>query len=116
MEENDQSNIESDGKAALIYHVIYDYEGFDEAAQAIFKLLQRAQQVQPGKARKLFLDIEGHRNAECGYDTDMLELQQGFLLGSLAQFFTEIHCPLCNATNSKAQENEIPPELIIKLP
>ena len=116
MRENNQSQIESDDKVALIYHVIYAHEGFDDAAQAIFKLLQRAQQVQPNKSRKLFLDIEGHRNAEGGFDADMFEFQKDFLFGSLAQFFSEIHCPLCEVTNPKSQENDIPPELIIKLP
>jgi hypothetical protein len=116
MKRNGQSKIDSDDRASVIYHVVYSHERFDESAQALFKLVQRCQQVRPGTARKLFLDIEGHRNSEGGFDADMLELQQDFLLGFLARFLAEIHCPLFQVTNPKPQENDIPEELIIKLP
>ncbi|MGH7493316.1 MAG: hypothetical protein ACREOO_13115 [bacterium] len=115
MKRNCQSKIESDDRASVIYHVVYSHEGFDESSQILFKLVQRTQKVRPGTTRKLFLDIEGHRNSEGGFDADMLELQKDFLLGFLAQFLAEIHCPLFQATNPKPQENDIPEELIIKL-
>jgi hypothetical protein len=114
MKRNGQTKLESDDRAVVIYHVVYSYEGFDESAQILFELVQRCQKTMPGKTRKLILDIEGHRNSEGGFDADMLELQKDFLLGFLAQFLSEIHCPLFRATNPKPQENELPAELIIK--
>ena len=111
---NRQSKIESDDRAVAIYHVVYSHEGFEESAQILFKLVQRAQRVKPGKPRMLFLDIEGHRNSEGGFDADMFELQTVFLPDFLAQFLSEIHCPLFNASNRKHQENELPLELVIK--
>jgi hypothetical protein len=84
------------------------------AAQAVFKLVQEAQRVQPGKRRKLFLDVEGHRNIQGGFDADMLELQKEFLMGFLIQFLSEIHGPLISVKNPHAQNNDIPSELEIR--
>lgn len=114
MKRNGQSKIESDDRASVIYHVVYSHEGFEESAQTLFKLVQRTQKVRPSTTRKLFLDIEGHRNREGGFDADMLELQENFLLGFLARFLAEIHCPMFRATNPNPQENDIPEELMIK--
>ena len=93
MKTNLQSKLESDDRAVAIYHVIYSHEGFDESAQILFKLVQRAQQTMPGKPRKLFLDIEGHRNSDGGFDADMFELLTVFLPDFLARFLTAICCP-----------------------
>lgn len=109
-----QSKVESGDNAVAIYHIVYRHEGFDEAAQALFKLVQEAQCVQPDKTRKLFLDIEGHRNSQGGFDADMLELQKEFLVGVLAPFLSEIQCPLVRAKNPKPQNNDVAPELIIQ--
>jgi len=78
------------------------------------KLVQRAQQTMPGKPRKLFLDIEGHRNREGGFDADMIELLTVFLPDVLAPFLSEIYCSLFRTGDRKQQENELPLELIIK--
>ena len=64
-----------------LYHVVYAHEGFTEAANALFELVKRAQEQWPGKRRRLYLDIEGHRNSDGGFDADMLELQSEFLVG-----------------------------------
>ena len=114
MEEKRRSNIESRDKAVALYHLVYADEGFEESAQALFRLVQRAQRVQPGKERKLFLDIEGHRDDEGAFDSDMLELQEHFLLGVLARYLSEIHCPLVTARNPNPQDDEIPPLLAIQ--
>jgi len=106
--------VESDDRAVAIYHIVYGHEGFEVSAQMLFKLIKRAQETQPGKPRKLFLDIEGHRNSEGGFDADMLELQTVFLPDFLAQFLSEIYCPLFSASNRKQQEDELPSELMIK--
>lgn len=109
-----REKIEPAGDAVAIYHVAYKHEGFAATAQVLFKLVQDAQQRSPGKARKLFLDIEGHRNSKGGFDPDMLELQTEFLPGFLGPFLSEIHCPLAHVTNHKAQNDDIPPALIVR--
>jgi len=114
MEENGRAKVESDDKAVAIYHVVYSHEKLEESAQILFKLVQRVQKVQPGKKRNLVLDIDGHRHSKGDFDADMLELQENFLLGYLAQFLSEIHRPLFRATNPKPQENDLPSELIIQ--
>jgi hypothetical protein len=112
---NRQSKVESDDRAVVIYHVVYSHEGFEESAQILFKLVQRAQRVMPGKPRKLFLDIEGHRNSEGDFDADMFELLTVFIPDFLARFLSEIYCPLFKVTDrTTQQENEVPLELVIK--
>ena len=114
MEEEGKSRIKSDARSAALYHVVYAEEDFEESAKALFKLVQRAQRLLPGNERKLYLDIEGHRNSEGGFDADMLELQKDFLLGFLSSFLSEIHSPLVSVTNPGVQENDIPPAIIIR--
>ncbi len=57
-----------------LYHVVYPHERFDEAATTLFELVRGAEERSPGQRRVLYLDIDGHRNAEGGYDLDMYEL------------------------------------------
>ncbi len=109
-----RSKIDRSDRYVALYHVVYANEGFDVAAQTLFKLVQDAQKRQPGKRRVLFLDIEGHRNSAGGFDPDMLELQKDFILGMLARFLSEFHCPLMHGKNPRAQENDLPEVLIIK--
>jgi hypothetical protein len=109
-----RGSLESAQRAVALYHVVYAHEGFEDAAPALFKLVQQAQERCPGKPRKLFLDIEGHRNSQGGFEADMLELQKDFLMVFLARFVTEIHCPLGTVTNSKPQDNDVPPALTIQ--
>jgi hypothetical protein len=82
-----------------IYHVVFPHEGFEDAGRALFQLVRRAQAAKPGRRRMLFLDIEGHRHADGGFDADMRELQQEFLFDVLAPFLTEAHCPLLTLRN-----------------
>ncbi len=113
MEQRQKSKIESGANAIALYHVIYKHEGFEESAQNLFKLVKNAQRRCPDKKRMLYLDIEGHRVEDGGFDADMLELQKEFLLGFLSAYLSEIHCPLVDGTNPKPQENDIPPTLIL---
>ena len=113
MEQRQKSKTESGADAVALYHVIYKHEGFEESAQNLFKLVQNAQRRSPDKKRMLYLDIEGHRVEDGGFDADMLELQKEFLLSFLSSYLSEIHCPLVDETNLKPQENDIPPTLIL---
>ena len=114
MDNTERSRVESSAKAIAIYHLVYAHEGFEEAAQTLFTLVQAAQRRHPGKKRNLYLDIEGHRQSGGGFDPDMVELQQEFLLGFLSPYLSEIHAPLVRATNTKPQENALPPTLVIQ--
>lgn len=97
-----------------IYHIVHSHEGFEESARTLFRLVHRAQVVKPGKRRKLFLDVEGHRTNDGGFDRDMLELQNDFLVGFLAPFLSEVHCPLATLKNRRPQDDDIPDELVIQ--
>ena len=61
MEQKQNSKIKPGADAVALYHIIYEHEGFEESAQNLFKLVQQAQSLSPGKKRKLYIDIEGHR-------------------------------------------------------
>ena len=72
----------NDDRGVAIYHLVPPHEGFEESARTLFGLVRRAQTVKPGRTRTLLLDIEGHRDADGGFDADMLvELQNAFLVG-----------------------------------
>jgi hypothetical protein len=103
-------------RAIALYHVVYGHEGFQEAAQTLFTLVRDAQSRFPNQRRLLFLDIEGHRNAQGGFDSDMVELQKDFLVGFLSRFLSEIRCPLTGLTVGKGQDNDVPHRLNICAP
>ena len=107
-------SVETTGRYAALYHVVYEHEGFEESSQALFKLVRRAQELQPNRKRVLFLDIEGHRNSQGGFDSDMLELQKDFLIGFLSRFLSEIRCPLAHTRNPNEQDNDVPEILIVQ--
>lgn len=76
-------------------------------------LVYAAEKKEPGKPRTLYLDIDGHRNAQGGFDADMLELQKEFGLKFLLPFLTEVHFPLISAKNKNPQRNDVPERLEI---
>jgi hypothetical protein len=87
-------------KGTAVYHAVKRHEDFETAAQMLFELTREAAQRFPGKPRHLFLDIDGHRNSEGGFDHDMLELQQQFLMEFIGPYYSEVHAPLVNFKNS----------------
>lgn len=88
-------------------------ENFETAANDLVCLLKNAQEKEPGKPRILYVDIEGHRNSEGGFDRDMFELQKDFGIGFFAQFFQEVHFPLASLKNDGEQNNDVPDKLQI---
>lgn len=100
-------------KAIAIYHRVLPRENFQKAANDLLALVHDAQARAPGKPRVLYLDIDGHRNQEGGFDGDMLELQKEFCLGLLMPFLTEAHLPLVSVRNPGAQRNDVPERLEI---
>ncbi len=109
-----QTGLQSEDRTVSIYHVVYQLERFEESAQTVFNLVRKAQQQQPGKQRILYLDIEGHKNDDGGFDADMFELQNEFLMGFLIRYLSEIHTPLVRAKNPNLQDNNIPPAMVIQ--
>lgn len=108
---------QSDDETVALYHVVYREEGFEDAAKTLFELVRESERTRPGKRRVLYLDIEGHRNAQGGYDHDMVELQREFVGRFLMPFLAEAHLPLTGPLkNPEPQQGEIPPQLVIKPP
>lgn len=101
---------------AAIYHVVRPNEGFEKTAHILHRLIREAQKQKPNEPRTLFLDIEGHRNDQGGFDNDMFELQSKFAGEFLMQFLIEAHLPLYHIKNPKPQNNEVPDELNISTP
>lgn len=104
------------GDLSALYHVVYPHEGFEESAQALFRLVKRAEELKPGKPRSLILDIEGHRDDDGRFDRDMYELQQEFVLGFLSRYLSEIHSPVYSGKNPGKQDDDIPASLDIREP
>ncbi len=113
IEENTHNFNMLKSKGIAIYHVVYEHEDFQTSATTLFKLLQNAQRQFPNQKRYLYLDIEGHRNEQGGYDHDMFELQTEFALGFLMNFFTKMHLPMAVVRNKKLQSNDLPEEFCI---
>lgn len=100
-------------KEVALYHVVYEYEKFEDAAQMIFELIRNAQQSYPNINRTLYLDIDGHKNKVGGFDNDMFELQKDFILGFLMPYLHKVYMPICIVENPKFQKNDIPEEIKI---
>ena len=90
---------------------------FDEAAREAFRLVKEAQDKYPNWPRVFYLDIEGHKGDQRGYDADFFEFQQEFWFATIAHFVTAFETPLVGALmNPELQRNDIPDELSINLP
>ena len=53
------------------YSHIGPQENFEKAAKDLVSLVYAAEKKEPGKPRTLYLDIDGHRNAQGRFDADM---------------------------------------------
>ncbi|WP_200904147.1 HNH endonuclease [Nocardiopsis sp. RV163] len=92
----------SEGKA-VIWHEMTVEEDFTKAASRIFQMLKNCQDRFPNKKRALYIDVQGHRNSEGGFDRDAFELIQYFALEKMAQYLTEVRTPLMHVINKKPQ-------------
>lgn len=54
-----------------LYHRVMRRENFEKAAKDLVSLVYAAEKKEPGKPRTLYLDIDGHRNAQGRFDADM---------------------------------------------
>ena len=108
-----KASLRTTDTAAALYHVVHPDEGLETAAGMLLELVRESERLYPGKPRTLFLDIEGHRNKESGFDHDMFELQQNFIVGFLMPFLSEARPPLVAVKNPGPQRDDIPDELSI---
>ncbi len=100
-----------------IYSVVDERESFEEAAQAVFALVQEAQQRYPGWTRVLYVDITGHRDEWGRFTEDFVEFQQELFFATIAPFVTAFDLPLTGGLiNPSPQRNDLPDELVIRAP
>ncbi|WNS42284.1 hypothetical protein [Paenibacillus sp. MMS20-IR301] len=104
--------MKEDNRGIAIYHVVKRKEGFEKSAEILFTLVKNAQEKYPNKNRMIYLDIEGHKNKDGGFDHDLFELQKEFILGFLMQFISEVSMPLGRFKNEN-QKNDVPDGLNI---
>ncbi len=97
-------------KAIAISHRVLVHEDFDRTAQILLSLLRNAQQKFPAAKRCLYLEIDGHRNSQGGFDHEMLDLQSKFMTEFLLQFLSRAETPLAIFENPNPQKNQIPNE------
>ena len=109
VDQNHEGSLRS--KAIAIYHLVFSHEDFETAADHLFNLVKNAQAQCPNQKRILFLDIEGHRNNKGGFDHDMFELLNEFLVAFLSSFIKEAYTPLSHFINPRLQDNNIPDEI-----
>lgn len=102
------------GPGVGIYHEVRKRDSFEDAAAALTQLVADTARKYPGKDRHLYLDIQGHRNEQGGFDSDMAELQGPFLLGFLCPYLTSMTTPLCRSQNNLPQRDDVPGGVIIK--
>ena len=100
-----------------LYQRVASETTFDEAAREAFRLVREAQDKYPNWPRVFYLDIEGHKGDQRGYDADFFEFQQEFWFATIAHFVTAFETPLVGGlVNPELQRNDIPDELSINLP
>lgn len=97
---------ENNDEMTAIYHVVYENEDFNTAATDLVKLTSDVIKKFKDKKRILYLDIDGHRNKQGGFDHDMFELQKDFILGNLIYYYSEVHMPLGGVKNRNKQSND----------
>lgn len=97
-----------------IYHVIGEADDFESAAQNVFSLIKESQILHPDWPRIVYLDIGGHEGSRNGFDDDMFEFQQEFMIATMGPFLTAIDMPLLSIWNPEDQRNDLPDALAIQ--
>ena len=100
-------------KKSAIYYSMEENHDFETAANILLNLIRDSQKDYPNKPRAVYLDIEGHRNEQGGFDTDTYELQTKFAMEFLLLYVSELHMPLISLSNTEEQINIIPDVLEI---
>lgn len=103
-------------KGVALYHDMAVYENFERCAHRLLEIVRRAQRVQPGAPRFLYLDVQGHRNSKGGYDHDAWEIMNHFVLEWIGPYLSRIHTPLISGERKDRQRNDVPDLLEIHYP
>ena len=110
VENSDSALLETPAK---LYHMVQEHDDFAKTAQTLWSLLKHVQTERPNQPRVLYVDIIGHEGKRIPgtrkymrWDNQMMELQISFGRTFLLQFFREIHFPLWNLRNDRAQNNK----------
>jgi hypothetical protein len=98
-------------KSIALYHAVFEDEDFQTSAKILVELVRKAETSHPGLPRRLYLDIDGHRDPQGGFDHDMYELQTHFVLGFLSQWLASASFPLGAIEFNHAQRND-PPDML----
>ncbi len=100
-----------------IRHTVRAEDAFEQAAATVFQYLKKAQEDFPDWPRVLYLDVEGHTGEYAGFDADFYEFQQEFFFSTMAPFLAGFHMPLTGPlVNPEAQRNDLPDELVVRMP
>jgi hypothetical protein len=100
--------------SVAIYDVMLPDDTFEDTVEHFFQMVQQAQEnpETAGMRRRIYFDVEGHRNELDGFDHDAYEVMKEWMLGWLAPYVTEIHTPLYVVKNPRPQRNDLPEHLI----
>lgn len=93
-----------------LHFTVKKSDTFESVTSRIFDLIANAQAKCPDQDRYLFIEIEGHRNKNGGFDKGMMKLQTHFLLGLVGEYVKGIKTPSYRFTNPKEQNNSFPKE------
>ena len=80
-----------------IYHVVEAGDDFYKAAQDVLDAVREAQDRFPDWPRVFYLDVNGHADAQHGFEDDFVEFQQEFWFSAIAPFLTGFDLPLTGA-------------------
>ncbi len=97
-----------------IYRVIEEEDDFESAALAVFAMLKESQDRYPDWPRVVYIDVNGHDGDRGGFDGDMFEFQQEFMIATMGQYTTAIDTPLVSVWNPEPQRNDLPDQLAIQ--
>ena len=100
-----------------VYQKVGATDTFDEAATEAFRLIREAQRQYPDWPRVYYLDIEGHKGEQKGFDPDFFEFQQEFWFATIAHFVTAFETPMLGGLiNPNPQRNDLPDDLQVNHP
>ena len=97
-----------------VYHVIETEDDFESAALTVFAMVLECQERYPNWPRVVYLDILGHTGDRGGFDGDMFEFQQEFMIETMGPFLTALDMPLVSVWNPEPQKNNLPDQLAIQ--
>lgn len=100
-----------------LYQIVSAEDTFDQAATEAFSLIREAQEKYPDWPRVFYLDIEGHKGPQSGFNEEFFEFQQEFWFQTIAHFVTAFETPMVGAlVNPNPQQNDVPTALRVDPP